>query len=54
MDVLQESLSEQVRQLSAEREQLRNAIDEKDKENYELRSKVVLCLLNGLRMSHPA
>ncbi len=30
---------EQVRQLSTEREQLKNAIDEKEKENYELQSK---------------
>jgi hypothetical protein len=29
---------EQVRQLSAEREQLKNIIDEKEKENYELQS----------------
>jgi len=29
---------EQVRQLSTEREQLKNAITEKEKENYELQS----------------
>jgi ABC-type sugar transport system ATPase subunit len=39
MSFLKETTMEQVRQLSTEKDQLKNTINDKEKENYELQSK---------------